>query len=176
MRIAILSAGLSLRRTYRPDVPYDVRIAVNAAAGEFACDYWSCGDGLAFAQTVPVGFPAVFTIDRDDGHFRRVADRLAKHRVMLWCDKRPELMEMGCPATWSDWSITAALALAVLLRDATEQTQIDVYGHDLSGTVDVGGFEIASRPSYFPRVAAAWDDVLAWARKIPKVKVNRIEA
>lgn len=158
-RVAILSAGRSLRQTYDPREPFDVCIGVNAAAAIFHCDWWSCGDGETFARVKAIGFPVVFTLDVDDGHYRipAAAKRLKKHRVVAWSELRGRT---DAPPTWTDWSISAAVALAVDLG----AEEIHVFGHDGHGTVDVSGHELAIRAGNWPRVNASWAAMVSWAR------------
>lgn len=162
MRVAILSAGRSLRDTFDPDASFDLRIGVNSAAAMHHCDWWSCGDGQTFDRVVPIGLPAVFTLDPDDGWYRkqrRTAERIKRHRVMAWSQMKKQLP--GAPDCWTNWSITAALVLAV------EQgaTQVHVYGHDMRGTIDVEGHELARRAELWPRVIDDWRATLAWTRE-----------
>ncbi|MFI4862426.1 MAG: hypothetical protein ACIAXF_17305, partial [Phycisphaerales bacterium JB063] len=70
MKIALLSAGPSLRQTFNPDAKFDLRVGVNRAAGAFHCDWWSCGDGQTFLEHEPVGFPVLFTMTEADGNLR----------------------------------------------------------------------------------------------------------
>lgn len=160
MKIAILSAGPSLLQTYESDADYDMRIAVNAAAALRFCDWWACGDGQTFARVTPIGLPVVFTMDANDGHYRRpgVPERLAQHRVVAWSWLREQI---EAPACWSNWSLTAAIALAVYHG----AEHIDIYGHDRCGTTDVAGFELAKRAEHWPRVNRDTDTLIMWARE-----------
>ena len=164
MRIALLSAGPSLRHTFDSDLAYDMRIGVNAAAAVARCDWWSCGDGETFARIEPIGKPIVFTMTPDDGHLRtpKVAGRLERHRVVRWSSIKPRVNPPKC---WTNWSITAALALSVDLG----ARQIDIYGHDMSGTVDCAGHELAKRAKMWDRksnsVRRSTEEVIRWCRE-----------
>ena len=162
MNISILSAGPSLRQTFNPDQRYDLRIGVNGAASVFCCDWWCAGDGQTFAETTPVGFPVLFTMTKDDGHLRRagVAGRLLKHRVVEW---GPILTRSGAPSCAQNWSVTMAVVLAVDLG----ARHIDLFGHDMKGTVDCNGKRLEKRNEYFStkrttNVPVDMRDVLRW--------------
>lgn len=164
MKAAILSAGPSLRQTFNPDEHFDVRIGVNAAAKFYCCDYWSCGDGRTFREITPVGYPVVFTMSHVDGQLkadRHTVERLKKHRVIEWSEVSKQVIP---PVGWSNWSITAAVPLAVSLG----ATEIHVYGHDLVGTVDVAGRNLKCREQRFrsgqhTNVPDDWRTIREWA-------------
>ncbi len=161
MKAALLSAGPSLRQCFPWSERFDVRIGVNAAASAAHCDYWACGDAQTFEEVAPLGFPVVFTLDDQDGrlrHNRRNAARLAQHRVMGWNEVRDRVHP---PAAFSNWSITAALALAVDLGI----TELHVYGHDMDGVVDCQGRAFIKRRENWKRVGTDWLTVSAWARE-----------
>ena len=165
MRVGVLSAGPSLAKTYCPGADTDVRIGVNAAASLFECDWWSCGDGATFARVEPVGRPIVFTMTPDDGHLRtpQVAKRLSEHEVVRWSSIKPRVSPPKC---WTNYSITAALALAVDLG----ASRIDIYGHDMTGTVDCAGYRLAKRAEQWDRksnsVRGSTNEVVRWCRDI----------
>lgn len=158
MNAAILSAGQSLRQTFDPDARFDVRIGVNSAVQFFHCDWWACGDAQTFARCVAIGYPVLFTVTESDSWFHRHEARLAKHRMVLWGAVRDR---QHPPEGALDWSISAALALAVDLGAAS----VHVYGHDMSGDTDVSGHQLAARPANWKRVAAAWSATVAWAQE-----------
>lgn len=164
MKVAILSAGPSLVQTFDPDAGHDLRIGVNRAAGSFHCDWWSCGDGQTFREHEPIGLPVVFTMDRHDGQLRadcNVGERFARHRVVGWNECRDALAGRGLPGCWDNWSITAALALAVWQG----AKHVDVYGHDMRGIVDVAGRRLDKRAENWKRVGKDWLMVSGWARE-----------
>lgn len=164
MKVAILSAGPSLVQTFDPDAGHDLSIGVNRAAGSFHCDWWSCGDAQTFAEHEPVGYPVLFTMTGADGQFRRfrdTPDRLAKHRMVLWGECSDALAGRGLPACWNNWSITAAMALAVWQG----AKHVDVYGHDMSGVIDVAGRRMDKRAEQWKRVGKDWMMVSGWARE-----------
>ena len=164
MRVALLSAGPSLAQTFDPDAGHDLRIGVNRAVGSFHCDWWSCGDAQTFAEHEPIGYPALFTLDDTDGQFERFAntrDRLTKHRVVLWSEIGNALAGRGLPASWTNWSITAGLVLAVWKG----AKHVDVYGHDMSGVVDIAGRRLDKRAEQWKRVGKDWLMVSSWARE-----------
>lgn len=159
MKIAILSAGPSLRQTFNPDEHFDLRIAVNSAASAHHCDWWACGDAQTFDRVEAIGYPVLFTMTESDSHFRNrssTAERLKQHRMVLWSEMGLRLRPPQC---WSDWSITAALALAV----DQGGRQVHVYGHDMAGTIDINGHRLEKRAENWKRVAAAWDEMTRWA-------------
>lgn len=159
MRIAILSAGQSLRQTFDPTEHFDLRIGVNAAAAMHYCDWWSCGDAQTFDRIEPVGFPVLFTMTDSDSQFRRrrvTAERLERHRMVLWSEVAKRVHP---PSVWSNWSITAALGLAVDLG----AKDVQVYGHDMTGTVDSSGHRLDKRAENWKRVGRDWLLTRAWA-------------
>lgn len=167
MNVAILSAGPCLIQTFDPDTRHDLRIGVNRAAGVIPCDWWSCGDGQTFREHVPIGLPVLFTMDHQDGQLRadnRVKERVARHRVVVWGDCNRALD--GLPACWSNWSITASLALAVWQG----AKRVDVHGHyydgeDETNCTDVSGKRLDKRKETRPRVIADWRQMVSWANK-----------
>lgn len=164
MRAAVLSAGLSLRQTYDPGADYDVRIGVNSAAAAFPCDWWACGDVSTFDRVEPIGLPVLFTISDAMEQYRKRAnsrDRIDDFRLVTWSSVACGL---GAPACWTNWSITAAIGLAAHLGAKA----VDVFGHDMRGTVDVTGHELATREEKFgtkrsPNVPTDWATIRAWA-------------
>lgn len=161
MRVALLSAGPSLRQTFDFDAHFDLRIGVNSAAAVAHCDWWACGDGQTFARVEPIGLPVLFTIDPADGWFRMTSNvqaRRDRHRVVSWSEVEQRLHPPH-ESAWKDWSITAALVLAVDLG----ATSVSVYGHDAVGTVDVAGHALNARRDFWPRVIAAWAATKDWA-------------
>ncbi len=165
--IAIISANPNLKKCYTPQTHHRSVIAVNSAAGLFPCDFWSCGDAKTFARVEPLSrspLPALFTLTESDNDFKahsRVAERFLQSKVMTW---KPVRATTGAPAEAVNWSITAALMLAVELgADAVE-----VYGHygpgdDPANVTDCAGFELKKRLDTKQRVMADWNITKAWA-------------
>jgi sugar phosphate isomerase/epimerase len=161
MRVAILSAGPSLRQTFDPDARTDLRIGVNAAATLFACDWWSCGDGCNFYELRPIGTPHLFTVTDSDAWLKRTEEvkaRFASHHVETW---GPVGSALNAPDGATTWSITAALMLAVHLGGKS----VDVYGHDMVGTVDAAGRNIPARAGNYGRMREHWQSVREWAER-----------
>ena len=167
MKVAILSAGPLLVHTFNPDARYDLRIGVNRAVGSYHCDWWSAGDAQTFAEHRPIGHPVLFTMTDTDGQFRRYPDtqkRLSGHRMVLWGECCTALSGQGMPGCWSNWSITAALALAVWQG----AQHVDVFGHyyegeDPNNCTDVSGRRIEKRIEQRPRVLRDWKRMVEWA-------------
>jgi len=163
MRIAVISAGPSARRTFDADASgqYDRTIGVNAAACVFACDYWSVGDTLGFQRLTPVGLPIVFAMDDSrNSNQCNCPKRFGMHQWLTWESVRDAL---GCsPAdVWLNWSATAAMGLAVHLG----ATEIDVYGVDQSGMTDVSGRTTPGRSdARWGREVPNWYETLKWVR------------
>jgi len=129
----------------------------------FVCDWWSCGDGQTFHRVEAVGLPVLFVMQPDCSWYRQtsaIRDRFARHRVVGWDKVRDSVTP---PNEWSNWSVTAALALAV------EQgaSRVDVYGHDCRGIVDVSGHTLAKREDTWKRasnsVPHCWRITRDWA-------------
>ncbi len=167
MRVAILSAGPRLAETFDPSEPFGARIAVNAAAAVYPCQWWCCGDAQTFARVVPPAdwpAPALFTMTESDSHFRNrksTAQRLERHRMVLWSEV---VQRVHPPAEATNWSITAALALAVDLG----ASEVNVYGHyyegeDESNVTDCSGYTLAKRAENRERVIRDWRVVRRWA-------------
>lgn len=167
MRVAILSAGPRLGETFDPAERFDARIGVNAGALAYPVDWWSCGDAQTFARCeLPEDWPApvLFTMTDSDAHFRNrqaTIDRLKRHRMVLWSEVRRRV----CPPTeGTNWSICAALVLAV---DLGAQV-IEIFGHyypgeDPDNITDLSGYELAKRKENRARVLADFAVVKRWA-------------
>lgn len=169
MRVALLSAGPSLRQTFDVDEHFDVRIGINSAAAMVHCDYWSCGDGQTFERVNPLGVPAVFTMRADDARVARKRQKIEPdkaHRFIDW----PAIKE-SCvpPQCWSNWSITAAIALAVHLK----ADSIDLFGHGPFGDTDCSGFKLAKRMDNWPRVQADLEEMVRWVQSLGVLFVHR---
>lgn len=168
MRVALLSAGPSLVRTFDESERFDLRIGVNSAVGFFRCDWWSCGDGQTFERVYQhrgvIGLPVLFCMSPDCSRFRatsRLVKRYKAHRVVGWHEVRKRVHP---PANWDSFSVVASVPLAVDLG----ATRIDVYGHDCMGTVDVSGHDMAKRAYHFERtdggsVQDRWAMITEWA-------------
>jgi hypothetical protein len=109
----------------------------------------------------------LFTMTDADGQFRRFRDtpkRLERHRMVLWSECSKALAGRGLSSCWNNWSITAALALAVWQG----AKHVDVHGHYYDGEnpdncTDVSGRRIEKRKEQRPRVLREWKDMVAWA-------------
>lgn len=165
MRVAILSAGPSLLHTFDPRETFNLRVAVNAAAGVVHADWWVAGDAQTFARVRPIGVPVMLTMNNTDEPYREHAERTATHRFCSW----DWLMRStDAPSQASNWSITMAIALSVLMR----ADQVDIFGHDATGTVDVCGFDLMKRTDNWKRQADDYESVVAWAES-RGVRVSR---
>jgi hypothetical protein len=162
VKIALLSAGPSLKQTFDPDAKFDLRIGVNRAVGTYHCDWWACGDGQTFREHVPIGYPVVFTMSHTDGQLRAkdTLERLDKHRVLTWGDFARQDDGAGLPPCWTNWSITAGLTLAVCLK----AREVHVYGHDMAGVTDVSGRRLDKRAENWKRVGRDWLTMVGWAK------------
>lgn len=137
MRAALLSAGPSLVRTYDPDAKYDLRIGVNTAVQKFACDWWSVADGHRFIEIdgdgTVIGKPDVWMIDAQHLHVQcYAADRYKAYRFHGW---DATFDEVGASRSWANASAPCALILARSLG----ATEVDCYGVDMAGGLDVSG-------------------------------------
>lgn len=168
MRVALLSAGPSLLETFSGEADFDLRIAINAAATKFEADWWSCGDGCNVYDIVPIGHPHLFTNTASDNWLRKdewIKERLCHYRVETW---GPVAKAVGPPGGVMTWSVTAAIPLAVWLG----ATSIDVYGHDMRGTVDIAGREIPRRANNYRRMAQHWQLACDWAERRHRIVIR----
>ena len=161
MRVALLSAGLSLRHTFRDSFAFDVRIGVNRAVEHFPCDWWSVGDwqaitGHAINRLVPLGDPQIYTLDSSiesmDLRSLRIAKPLAGWKATCG--------HLAPPTRWATWSSTAAVVLAKHLG----ATSLDVYGVDMTGNIDIGGAVGSANGDRWNRERPAWESVVNWIR------------
>lgn len=159
MRIALLSAGPSLLRTFNDSLSFDVRIGVNRAAEHFACDWWSVGDwqavvGDAMEPLRPIGQPHIFTLDDSANTISKLRPELTPHGWKQLCGA------YGGPEGWSTWSASAGAMLAYHLRAKT----LDVYGVDMAGHQDVSGFVGGRGDERWNRERPAWEATVQWIR------------
>jgi hypothetical protein len=153
MKVAILSAGPSLKATWRGNGGYFWTVAVNQALIVERTDWLAAGDRPTLAQLGDRRpFIGVWTM-------RHVIDEgvpgWEKVRLIPFNDM-PGWRGLSRPA---NWSIQAALAGAYGLG----ATHIDVYGHDMSGDLDVSGRSGEDRsPGRWERERADWESSVEW--------------
>jgi hypothetical protein len=129
MKVALLSAGPSLRKSFDPAVPYKLRIGVNTAVQFHKCDWWVCADShrVEEIESKVIGKPKLFMVDgqRDqmDGDCRK------RWKITGW---REVTAEIGASMSWLNNSGPAALLLAKWLG----ATHVDCYGVDMAGGLD----------------------------------------
>lgn len=165
MRIAILSAGPSLKRTWRGNFQYSYTIAVNSALAWTRTDWLCAGD-------------------------RDTLIRLGEHRPFVGVWTMADVVETPPPgwerarligfnhfqgwkglARPGTWSIQAAIAGAYEIGS----TVVDVYGHDMAGDHDVIGRAGADRSEErWERERLDWQASLDWASS-HGLTINRIQ-
>lgn len=155
MRVAILSAGPSLLRTWSLDLRYASTIAVNSALAVVSADWLAAGDDVTFRRL--------------GAHRPRVGCWTVEDRVRIpvegWANVRALAWE-GMPG-WTglsrkpNWSVQAALAGAYSLG----ATIVDVYGHDMAGDADVIGYigDVRGEEHRWSRERPDWQASLTWA-------------
>jgi len=117
-KVAILSAGPSLTRTYRGRDGYEEVIGVNRAVACFECDWWSAFDSCTLDLVKPIGNPRLFTREVVVQSHDTPDDVVIIERVYD---------EVGIGIKKNTFSLTGALFLAEWLG----ATEIDIYGHDM---------------------------------------------
>lgn len=140
MRVAVLSAGPSLTRTWRGGA-YDATLAINFALAAADADWLVSGDASHMVGDLGDRRPrlGIWTMGDDHGRVHDLWPGVALHRF----DLLPGITRL--PRTWS-WSSQAALAVAWHLG----AREIDVYGVDMTDAPDAGG----RHPGY--RCAERW--------------------
>jgi hypothetical protein len=159
LRVALLSAGPSLLRTFNDSLSFDHRIGVNRAAERFPCDWWSVGDwqaivGEGMEALHPIGEPRIFTMDDSANTVSKLRPELTLHGWKHLCS------DFNAPDGWSTWSSTAAVMLARYLNATT----LDVYGVDMAGHADVSGRVGGRSDDRWNRERPAWEAVVGWIR------------
>ncbi|QNN23523.1 hypothetical protein HED60_14980 [Planctomycetales bacterium ZRK34] len=188
MRVALLSAGPSLRGSFAPVAaamdlpgprkhhapgarPYDLVIGVNTAVEYFACDWWSCADAHRFEEIKPncIRRPSLFMLAPErDKLMRRCPEQLAEHDVVGWDEI---FAKVDADPKWQNWSAPSALVLARHLGARS----IDCYGVDLVGGVDCTGKACCHRnPGRWEREAELWQTIVNWLWCKYRVPVDRI--
>ena len=137
MRVAILSAGPSLLKTWKDDAGYDLVVGVNRAVLVFECDWGAAADWdrcLFLEGMVRVGILTVrktLRVCEVEGCLR---DGLKYE--MLWNAK-------GCdPEFTGTWTLPVTIRTVIRKWDPLE---IDVYGCDMAGNSDCKGERMANR-------------------------------
>jgi hypothetical protein len=158
MRVALLSCGPSLRRTWPPTVAgvhhgYDATIGINSVPADEPVDWWCFGDWPVFERYKPIGHPAIFgePVMLDKARRLYGENVFAGFRTRAWTD---EPAPTPGYSKWRNWSATAALVLAAGLGART----IDCYGVDLAGDTDYRGQPCHGRhDNRWARERAQWD-------------------
>lgn len=153
-RAAIISAGPSVVDTYDPAEPFDVRVTVNSSAQLFESDWWSVADPENFVRQVPKGAPKLLVMHPEPERYTAARERYLQHEVMGWDELKAELDD---PPKWR-FSVTAAILLAYHLG----ARQIEVFGHDMDGIVDCGGYSVAKRKQNWRKIVPVWQVVEKW--------------
>lgn len=175
-RVAILSCGRSLQRSNPPLGDYDSVLGVNYAVESFPADWWVWGDVKPFITWKPVSSPSgVFTSDGEwerlcGLHPERAASLVDGRSLLTWqAVTIPEFIN----EKWRVYTVTAALALAWHIG----AREIDVYGHDMSGTVDCRGADKPSirQPKRWEQERAIWN-LLAARLERDGIAVRRVAA
>lgn len=162
IKVALLSAGPSLRKTFDPDAGHTVRIGVNSAVELCECEWWAAGDMLAIQKIKPVGRPGIYTkrttLDRMETRF---PDLLDGRPTLTWADAVDGLGSM--PAGWSVYSATAALVLAAHLQAES----VDVFGVDMEGDLDHAGRQGENRSeNRWSNERNVWNQMVRWVESL----------
>jgi len=171
VRVALLSCGPSLSRTWRPSlaIGYRLIIGVNRAVERQRCDWWACLDHEAFQWFEPTdnSTPRVLTWSRSAARLAALApERLGRHE---WRSTESVDVPLGRPS-WATYSGTSALALAMDLGASV----IDCYGVDLAGSADFAGRRQAKRDERrWGKETAIWSDLVRLAGR-RSIRVNRV--
>ncbi len=171
MRIALLSAGPSLAKSYDASQPYDLVIGVNTAASLFECDWWSVGDAHRFFEITPKGNPKVFTIGAERDKVLASDDRLRLQGVEI--EEWQTVMDHAAiPAGMPNFSCTAALMFCHYLK----ADSVDAYGVDMIGAEDVTGEATRWRePVRWGKERVEWAYLVNWMQE-SGITVERIAA
>lgn len=166
MRVAILSAGPSLRKTWRGNFQYCATIAVNSALAVVKTDWLAAGDDVTLRR-LGAHRPLVGGWTMEDVA-RTPPDGWRGVRLLPW-NYLPGWVGLDRPA---NWSIQAAVAGAYSLG----ATIIDVYGHDMAGELDVTGSTGDSRgEERWQRERPDWAASRLWAAN-HGLTINEIHA
>ena len=163
MRVALLSSGPSLSRTY-PGIrmQHDVLIGVNRAVEMFECHWWSCGDWQGVEMIRPRGRPQLFTMAPSADYLEAAkAPTWAFYgSIVRWADVGDPL---GPPHGWSTYSGPAALVLAVFLK----AREVDAYGVDMGGVGDCAGLDCPAgrHDQRWADERSAWTALEKWANQ-----------
>lgn len=163
MRVALLSAGPSLHKSYDPAVPYDHRIGVNTAVQFYPCDWWACADSHRWIEIFDagvIGKPRVFQIDAQRD--RTQCFEFAKFEQYQWTGWDEVFEAVGANPLWMSNTGPAALVLAAWLG----ATEIHCFGVDMAGHLDVTEvIDDSTRhrnPPRWEKERKAWDEIVAW--------------
>lgn len=175
MRVALLSAGKTLR-LYDPSAArYDCRVGVNTAAVEYECDWWSVGDHRPCALLPAIGKDRLrlFTMRAELDAAETIGASIDRSRVKYW----DELNATCAVQNWSEFSATAGLVLCAHLGARS----IDCYGCDMVGKEDYrGDVCVADRPAVrdeenrWPKERAIWNAIVAWLQRDRRIAVERV--
>jgi hypothetical protein len=169
MNLAILSCGPSLKPFLDKPVKHDAYMGVNRSAGAYPCDYWVGLDRRAFATTVPMGQPIIYTPSHPNPPYPTPVgcEVVQLDRVF---DNSPETTSLGDTPWWRRSGIYALVVAGLILK----AKRLVLYGYDMSGRLFWDGL-----PWYYRRILPpsktmdevrwdeerSWlDDVVAWLR------------
>lgn len=141
MRAAILSAGPSLTKTFDPDIPYNIKLAVNSAVELVFCTHWIFIDQKAFRYFMPLNDARPIICTSTTAHDNLMADdgyrqRYTEHR----CIDIKKGIEYP-PQNYTTFTVLAAMCAAAHLG----ATSIDMYGDDKAGHIDCRGIKHGNR-------------------------------
>ncbi len=155
MRVAILSAGPSLRRTWRGNFRYSATIAVNSALAVVQTDWLASGDDVTLRR-LGNRRPLVGLWTMEDHVRCPVAGWENVRRLPL--NFLPGWTGLTRPP---NWSVQAAVAGAYSLG----ATSIDIYGHDMAGDEDCTGYvgDVRGEEHRWSRERPDWQSTLEWA-------------
>lgn len=133
---AILAAGPSLDATWPHAGPFDVVLAVNCAAVDYACDWWVAGDPESFDWFVPVEPPRRGVVTDALNYRRATWWPACGGQVARWCEFR-------APFGSGQWHTSgpAAVGFAAMVLGASE---VHCYGMEMAGDRDRNGMEACS--------------------------------
>lgn len=136
MRVALLSAGPSLRKSYDPAAHHDLRIGVNTAVEFYPCDWWACADShrwIDIAKRGVVGHPKVYAIDAQRDRTQGLEPKLFSK--FDWTGWDEVFDAVGASRKWMNNTAPAALILAAWLG----ATEVECFGVDMAGDMDATG-------------------------------------
>jgi hypothetical protein len=149
MRIAIISNGPSAglyemcsSSFGSQRLVYDRVLAVTWAACRWSCDWWVFGDGEVWDQCAPtvIGYPQIFCREK----VRASLPDSSRIKEFEWTNQESRGLRdaygIGPPA-WNMYSGLAAIGLAYWLG----ATELDLFGFDMAGRLDVRNEENPSR-------------------------------